>query len=244
MKRMIVSVGTSFFHSASWENAGPLADILGYSEWLNDYYLDRPLRRLSMVTGDRGEFTGASISDELRKRLSIENASEYTQYIAQDDAHPMRYSAELSTILRLYDQRRQMDPRLELGSYLANEYDSIVFLCGCSEKDPSNIAAHHVCAQLRKFAESVSDRVRVSAEIEGETLKEKARSFDDRLETLTKQRPNCDLILSGGYKIYSIQATLFLHEHPECRIIYLHEEDDDPRLGGFDARGYKAGDDL
>ncbi|MBI2841709.1 MAG: hypothetical protein HYX75_25625 [Acidobacteria bacterium] len=243
-RRMIVTVGASLFHSASWKNEGPFQDIQGYGKWFDGDRLDHPSKRLSIVDGDRGELTGAFVREQLRRLLSASSASQLSQFVAQDLDRPLRYSAEISTILKLHAHHRNSHNEAGFGSFLHSAYERVIFVCAAAATDDSYIAAQHLSAQLAQVASLGAGLVRVSSEIEGETLEQRTECFGNYLGTLARTNGACDLVVSGGYKIYGIQAALILPQQNDWRLIYLHEDDEDPQLVGFTSRGYLPGEDL
>jgi len=220
---MVITVGTSLYQSASWQTQSvPLAKNLGYSRWVHDY-LDNPRRRASMVEGDCGSETGIRIELELQALLKVENATEWARYVERDMRHPLRYSAELATMIKLYDLEGQH--YRDLSGFLSEIYSVIHLVTDEDTMDHGHIAAHHLLEQIKIFVPEVSDLPKIEPKIAGQHLDNKMVSLSSVLALLPVDS-EVDLLLSGAYKIYSMVASMWLTQREKWRAIYLHQERD------------------
>src|SRR5258708_2708508 len=109
-RAMLVTVGTSLLHSASWEpDPALLIEIPPYAGWMAREFLVSPDLR-------RSDVRSAFIRAKLEKRLTAGNTWTWTERLPRDlrDGAPapgtlMRYSAELSTILKLAEESDATD---------------------------------------------------------------------------------------------------------------------------------------
>jgi hypothetical protein len=218
-KTMIVTIGTSLYHSASWrDNDTPLAGIKGYSRWVEDY-LNQPGKRPTMVAGDCGSETGDSIMASIENELKRDNAKEWSNYFAVDDKNPLRYSAEITTIIKLYEIER--GSASDLSSFLGNKYKRVILLTDENESDKGHIAAYHIKEYLMRLAPSLQSLFVIDPRISGSNLSEKVASLRTYLEQFDKKK-DVDLVLSGGFKIYAMMSALLI-QGSEWRIVYIHE---------------------
>src|SRR6185295_9660992 len=118
-KEMFITVGTSLYFSASWENEGPAAAIEGYAEWLKGDKKTRPEERRKSRKG--------MIEEELRASLTAqpENVEKWTAILPEkllsgehDPTENLRFSAELSSLFMLADSEK-VNVRDLLSSYEA-----------------------------------------------------------------------------------------------------------------------------
>lgn len=247
MKRaMVLTVGTSLYHSATWNHAGPLEKIEGYGSWLGDRYLGDPNARHQdgIVGGRLGEGLDATRStteisawaDVLPEELVEEGSIE----------EPMRYSAELATLIKL-------EPETSLRQLLRS-FEAIYLPCDpvttavVPEARRSYVAARHLKAYLDRIAGDGSRRVHlweIAHLAETKPLKLLPALKD--LRRWTKDlRDGCDrldLVVTGGYKVYGYVLTALVTEDegPEhgARLRYLYEGSNE--LVTLDARHIRMG---
>lgn len=232
-KGMFITMGTSLFHSATWEpGAGALAGLQKYEEWTSPDLLKSPEKRLSSASA-------TEVRNSLKILLKAENAEEWWGYAARDLAHGdpnpntlMRFSAELTTVLKLAQEEPAKSDKL---SDFLSSYDEILLAFDPDNKDQGpnlpKIASYHLYSYLSHLGKS---RIVLQA-IPGLSDPSPATLLDDPNRGLRKlarivaeagaRNEQMDFILSGGYKIYGI----FLHpllreERRNFRLIYLHEE--------------------
>ena len=233
-RAMFLTVGTSLFHSASWE---PVEDLKiavpGYEAWTREDLLLSPERRKSAKDA---EHTLAG----LKSRLLEHNASTWAARLPADlrSGRPdrgtaMRYSAELATVLKLAEHEPQGGGAL--GDFLRS-YDAVRLVSDSTFYPDrgrlSNVAAHHLAAYLAALAPgwtgarpedvpglSSADPRELRPDDEGSGLPLLAK----KLRTAADRHQSIDLVVSGGYKIYGIFLAPLLAS-ARFRIIYLHEE--------------------
>lgn len=228
-RRLLFTVGTSLFESASWRVEGPFAKICGYRDWAEEKeFRDNPSKRRSMISKNRWLGTGEFVARDLRALLDEAfrdgSKEDLLEFFAADDIyHPRRFSAEVSTLLMLRDETGTVEQK-GLAGFIDDNYSQIQLIAPDDESDPSHVAAHHLRGQIARMTQF--EDVRVSCQIMGKTLERKFRTLDDYLFKLRVEndpRP-IDFIVSGGYKVYAVAAGAALYERPLWRTYYTHEE--------------------
>jgi hypothetical protein len=224
---MYVTLGTSLFSSATWE---PTPELLGrvprYREWI-DSDLKPDARLMSPFSRD--------VRDGMRTHLRGNNAETWGAWLPEDlrDGKPLpatllRYSAELTTILRLAETR---PAGTSLADFL-NGYAEIRFVHDDrSSAEGTNypyIAAVHLAHYLNVIAGS---RRAMPVPISGlsstdpdEVLAGMER-FGNEIKQAMERFRWFDFIASGGYKLYgTFLADLRYQSNISARLVYLHEE--------------------
>jgi hypothetical protein len=241
-KLMFVTVGTSLFHSATWE-ATPevLSCAPGYGDWLTKDAVGSPEAR---QRGERAARTRAG----LMEHLAVENVSEWAERLALDLlADPprgpaMRYSAELATLLKMHEEGEESPSfRDFLRGY---ERINLVFERdhdAGGQPNASRVAGEHLVGYLNRLA---GFEVAVGLPIRGLSSTDPARLIgggggfgDGALQRLAEElekvrRPGValvDLVISGGYKLYGVALARLAEEskrEPIFRLVYVHEMGD------------------
>ena len=230
---MFVTMGTSLFHSATWE-ATPdlLEEIPAYRSWMKEDLLRSPDDRKSSPEG-------AQVRSRLQALLRLDNGKDWATRLPADllagrpdPATVMRFSAEMSTVLKLAER----EPRGEstLGTFL-RDYDRILLICEATlpEKGRAStyVAAAHLAAYLNRVSgderASVSPISVISSSEPDELLAESRdmglRALAERLASAAKKYRQLDLVISGGYKIYGIFLSPLLRSR-QNRVLYIHED--------------------
>lgn len=226
-KLMILTVGTSLFHSASWdENNVNFLNELGSSA--DDYkrvWVDRgPNKNGPLYSPDDRKSKCPELVRTLKGKLESNNASVWKDYVADytPSTPEMRYSAELATMLSYFKQE-YLDWHKELENY------EITLVCDSNENNESNIAACHLKYQLLKLLSVTDERVRVEniryfSNTEPRYLAEGLRLYQqftkDQLDSGKYKK--LDIVVSGGFKIYGLISYGFLFSD-RVKIIYQHE---------------------
>lgn len=226
-RRMIVTVGTSLFTSATWNTQGsPLETktyiLRAYEIWLRDH-LEDPQGRVWMVSDAPERLSGQSVRYELETQLNRTNAAQWGTWIARDLDHPLRYSAELATIVRLFGTERLAGENF--GRFLGNRYREIVLVTIDDRSDLGHIAACHLVEYLKALAEDPGLPIRLEATLRGPRLFDRVTSLDRYLNEQDKV-PACDLVVSGGYKVLSTIAGRYAARRG-WQLIYVHEDGKD-----------------
>lgn len=250
MRRMMfITVGTSLFQSASWEEAAvPASEVPYYAEWLEPGEPGRPGPRESPEARLDSPHA-ARIRAALREGLTARNAGEWASRLppglaAADPAEPMRYSAELATLLHLCEAEG-----LSLSDLLAT-YGRIHVVFDGDPADLSAAAGAHLVAYLNRVAGAelaqslpVSglsspdpQRLLGSAHEKG-ALKRLVEQLMGEVREAGGELERVDLVVSGGYKIYGVvlarladlgegqRRRLGLHaQRPAFRLAYIHEK--------------------
>ncbi len=238
-KVMFVTVGTSLFHSATW---GPGPEVLqlapGYGEWLKPPALGSPEERR------RADRTRAG----LLQHLAVDNVEEWAGRLAAEllagppPATPMRYSAEMATLVKMHQESGEGDEPISFGDFLCG-YESIHLLFE-RDHDPdgrpndSRVAGEHLVGYLNRAA---GRAVASGLPISGLSSTDPARLIGGggafrkgALERLAEEleavrRPGVelvDLVISGGYKLYGVALAHLAEESdrkPRFRLVYVHE---------------------
>jgi len=223
MPHLLIVAGTSIFTSASWKNEGPFKKIPGYGKWLETPYRDEPSRRAGMHDDPEvpraGCMTGEAIREEIQELLR-DSSSEAKECFATEKTHPMRYSAEVATLLTLstiqYCETKK-DP--------SETYESISVLCSVDENDLSYIAAHMIAEHLRRLFPGTNSRIIVDAKITRGRIQDRVKSFSEYLNTFAEGM-SVHIVVSGGFKVYATVAGHFL-DREGWEVIYMHEKQDE-----------------
>lgn len=208
--RLVVTVGTSLFSSASWRAEGRMALVRGYREWTEEPLLENPGRRRT-----EGWRTVIEIEDQLRAA-----PTELADRFVWDPQVPKRYPGELTTILRLHERDAQSPETV--AEFLRRSYERVELVCPSAKRDPARIAAEHLAVVLEKVLEHPS--VVLADVLTSSHLADKMEQFARYLESLPDE--GIDLLITGGYKSFALQAGLRASGRPPgvWRLLYLHEE--------------------
>lgn len=228
---MIITVGTSLFHSASWDerNTGFLDRLGSQADNYKDNWANARIKGDigNLYKPDDRKIECPELVLKFKELLTADNAKEYAQYAADyQEGDEMRYSAELATILAY---ARQMNPG-NWKQYLS-DYE-IVFVIDEDENNPSHIAAVHNAACLAKIAglddkKISAQKISYLSSIEPDKLKSALLDFqkyihdEKEANQKTKKYQTIDLIVSGGYKIYGFVS--FREISADTQLIYMHE---------------------
>ena len=215
---LVVTVGTSLFSSASWLWEGDLKTVPGYRGWIGDQLEDPAGRRRD------GAKTIEKLENFLGKGTEVSE-----KCFASDFDHPLRYSGELTTLLRCYTSplRRQGGRQGEsFSEYLQRRYGEIQLLAATKASNLSNIAARHLQVILRD--KIGHPNVSMPQALRHPDLYDLVGCLRDHLEALFQTSAEVDLLVTGGYKAYSLLAGKFVATQPDSyqwRALYLHEEE-------------------
>lgn len=210
-RRLVITVGTSVFSSASWRAEGRLA-VGGskYRDWMEPQYLDSPgLRRT------RGWETAQWIEERL-----LEDAHVFDDLFVWEPDRPRRYAAELNTLLRLFE--REPGDAATVAEFTRRSFEAIELICPSSRRDPARAAAEHLKHVFSQVLEHPCCRLRPV--LRGEYLRDKVEQFATYLRELPAGP--VDLLVTGGYKAFALLGGLMALGHPggEWRLLYLHED--------------------
>jgi hypothetical protein len=229
-----LTTGTSLFHSATWDFEGGLRlEIPEYEVWTRPPLLRSPEARKSAREADL-------ILAKLKEHLRLDNTASWSLRLASDlrwgtpdPGTVMRYSAELSTLLKVAEHEPQGDGTL--GDFLRS-YAAVAFVCDPrfypGRGQASHVAASHLAAYLNALAPEWG-RARVE-EVPGlsSSKPEELRPADDtsglpnlvrKLRQAAERHDSIDLVISGGYKVYGAVLAPLLGS-ARFRMIYIHEE--------------------
>lgn len=231
-KEMFITVGTSLYYSATWENLPPAAGIPGYDEWTKCPRRTKPEERRRWGRGrTESEIVERLTADprEVEKWTAILPETLREGKHAPEDN--LRFSAELSSLLMLADSEkvpvRDLLCRYEAIHVAVDPVDQ--------ERGSSYVAGTHLVSYLKTIAgtEGCPDIAlfpvenlasRVPEDLLGPSgglrrfLAEVARHIE------TSHAAQLDFLASGGYKIYAVFLSQLVANHPNARLLYLQEE--------------------
>lgn len=209
-RRLVVTVGTSLFSSASWKAEGPLALIAGYRAWTEEPLLANPGRRRT-----EGWKTAGQIEEQLKAR-----PEGFAEAFVWDPEEPKRYPGELTTVLRLY--RKEARAPETVAEFLRRSYARVELVCPTGRGDPARVAAENLEVVLGSVLRHPG--VSLAEVLTSPHLADKVKHFATYLHSLPDD--GIDLLITGGYKAFALQAGLSASGRPPgaWRLLYLHEE--------------------
>ncbi len=213
-RRLIITVGTSLFHSASWRCEGDFSAITDYRRWCEPAQLSSPSARRAW--SDMA--TGAAISNQIQELLTAGPEDPEVVGLFDSGFHLQgQYSAEISTLLAM---RLKLDRHVALAGFLQT-YSSIVLLHG-GNRNPAEAAARHLAAVLREHAGVTTSQCQT---LEGMTIQQELQSLVNYMENL--DRSPADLVATGGYKAFAVAlAHIYWQRSGDgWRLFYLHDSD-------------------
>ncbi len=228
-KLMVVTVGTSLFHSASWNKDNEdFKKVLG-SYWENyAKHWAADDERKGLFTPEYRRKNDYGLEALFEKELTFDNANTWVDRLAPYEkytpkTHKMRYSAEIATILGFGEKQTEKPWKDFLNDYV------IKFLHDVDHKAGSTYhLAQHLSVYLQKLINGSPKKItaqpipNLSSEDPthlAEGLKEYYMYLDQALASAFEI---VDIVISGGYKIYGFISALLMG-NPKCRIIYQHE---------------------
>jgi hypothetical protein len=234
-KVMFITVGTSLFESVTWEPRDQLPQSVPYyeSHWLRDP------KKLRSPEARCGGARDRKVRSGLEAALDGTNGTEWAKHLPEDllrgEPNPttfLRYSAELTTVLKLYEAEGEGN----LGEWLRT-YDRVQLMVDrVSSEAGTNlplIAASQLAAYLNAITGEQTARlwpVNGISSIRAEELKAGLQELIRGLGAFLQEHKSdrIDFVISGGYKVYGIfLAPLALLKNRDIRVIYIHETGDD-----------------
>jgi hypothetical protein len=234
-KVMFVTVGTSLFHSATWEWSESMRqDVHLYEKWTEDHgeatdLLRSPEGRKASKNADR-------IIADLKFRLTEDNAASWAHRLPADlrNGNPdrgtvMRYSAELATILKLSEQDEEGDG--SLGAFLRS-YQTIELACDPSRyagRSLSFVAASHLREYLNLVAGEPRARVCKISGLSSPHIEDLwaddggLAKLGEKVGDILDRASFLDVIVSGGFRIYGLYLAPLMTQK-WARLAYIHEE--------------------
>lgn len=209
-RRLVFTVGTSLFSSASWRAEGRLALLPGYRAWTEEGFRDDPALRRT-----QGWRTVEAVKQEI-----VRAPDAFPELFAWEPEVPLRYPGELTTLLRLY--QKEAEGGESVADFLRRRYAAIELVCPSGASDLAHVAAEQLARVVGEVVEHPA--VVVQGVLASQHLADRARQFAAYLEQLPEH--GVDLVLTGGYKGYALQAGLMAAARPpgSWRLIYLHED--------------------
>lgn len=208
---LVVTVGTSLFSSASWRCEGDFAKVKGYSEWTK-HVLNDPHRR-------RTEYPDTE--ERIRKLLTAGTQATARRFELDVD-HPLRYSGELTTLIRMYQRPGAWT---DVPAFLRHRYARIELLAPTNEANESRVAARHLEVIL---AEKLGHpNTTLPNALRSPHLLDLVPQLRHHLAALAASGEEVDLLVTGGYKAFALLAGKFVATQPENRswqAFYVHED--------------------
>lgn len=211
-RTLVVTVGTSLFSSASWNCEGKLASAKGYCGWIEDH-LDNPDKRRR-----EGFRTAEAIEELLREGTEVT-----VKHFATDFDRPLRYAGEITTLLR-YSQS-EGEGSEGFAEFLRRRYEEIHLLAASDVTNDSNVAARHLQVILR---DKLGHPKVTMPGLRSPYLREMLPQFQRHLANLANRGVEADLLITGGYKAFSLLAGKFVATQPsdrQWRALYIYEAD-------------------
>lgn len=236
-KLMIITVGTSIFHSACWNKDHPdfikeLGDI--WQEYCESFANPG-------VSGDPGGLfdpekrrkEGKNLENFFKDRLKGNSAGCWPEWVATfdpPDSPAHRYSAEIATILCFAEN--EADKVDSTWQKVLEPYD-FYFVHDSDTASLSGIAGLHNRTYLEKLLNTESGRMK-SVEISGfsehknprlliKALKEFRLFLSQAKASVQPLYDTIDIVISGGFKVYGVVGYGFLLNH-NFRTLYMHDE--------------------
>lgn len=209
----MVTVGTSLFSSASWRCAGKLAKVKGYRLWTEEL-LDAPAQR-------RTEH--ADTASRIEKLLG-EGEETTAEHFELSVDHPLRYSGELTTLIRAW--QRWAEGEEDFAAFLRRRYARVELLASSNESSPSRVCARHLQVVLRD--KLGHPRTALPQRLRSPHLEELVEQLGGYLAELSERETAVDLLVTGGYKAFSLLAGRFVARPTTGRswqALYVHEDD-------------------
>ena len=231
-KLMIVTVGTSLFHSACWDETNPdLAKKFDEYESYEQMCGDKNM----LNSPDDRKINFPNLTDFFKTKLKFNDAADWAKLVkVYSEIDPlMRYSAEILTIINFVKQQdnEEQKPWREI----LKEYE-IVFLHDHHEDNLSFIAAYHNSEYLKTIAglPELDSKPFPVKDLSSKNPSDLIKAIPKLHEFIDLQLTEADelgnyiydevvMIISGGYKIYGLVGWGFL-THPRFSIAYQHEE--------------------
>ena len=235
---MVVTVGTSLFQSASWDQIDKIfpESAKTYRNYYQKYWISDE-NNGGLDSPDYRRKNDFGLEEYFQNELKSENAETWSNWIAsyQTIITPkMRYSAELATLLNYAD----ILAKWENCSWVEalNKYD-IYFIHDFEPESHSCIAAKHNCVYARKILVENGFKFKPKQVIMTYPLKKFSgneplslthglKAFQQWLLDAQFNMPpfeQIDVVISGGYKAYSLVGHGFLLD-PRFRVVYQHEK--------------------
>lgn len=234
-KLMIITVGTSIFHSACWDKEHPdFKKELG-DDWQEycDKFANPGVGKnpggLSHPEKRRRE--GKKLEDFFKEHLNGSSADRWPEWVAPFDlpnSPALRYSAEIATILRFAEN--EAERCCTKWQKILEPYD-FYFVHDSDTTSPSGIAGLHNRVYLKELLHIDINQLKPKTIADFSSKKSRNlmkalaeyRNFLNEKRVLLNIYDAIDVIISGGYKIYGLIAYGFLSS-PKLRVIYMHEE--------------------
>jgi len=236
-KLMIITVGTSIFHSACWNKDHP--DFKKELGTLWEEYCDKFAN--PGVSGDPGGLSdpekrrreGKNLESFFKCHLKGSSAGKWPEWVAPFDPYmspALRYSAEITTILRFAE--KEADKVGSTWQKSLEPYD-FYFVHDSNTGSFSGIAGLHNRTYLEKLLNTKPGRIKPKA-ISGFAEHQNPRALINALRefrSFLNKADSCveplydtiDLVISGGFKVYGIVGHSFLSSR-KFRILYMHDE--------------------
>lgn len=235
-KIMLVTVGTSLFHSASWNFDDTFIkekNIVEYTNWLDEG--NRENDPGPLISPEKRQESNGQFKKHFKTKLisGLDEVDKWTNYFVKDIhiEDILRYSAELSTIFEL-----GLNSKDGLVNFL-KEYKIDLIADPNPEGSKPNeqyVAAKHIEAYLNNLDAGLNVNTvnvpGISSKEPDDIIGKKGISginlltsiIDEYLKTASELK----IIASGGYKSYGFLFGQFLQLRANLFIVYRHEQGD------------------
>ncbi len=229
-----VTVGNSLFHSATWEGEEfeKFAKKEGFWEEYQNFLKKSdpgdPREDGPLFVPEKRKQKGQVVEQKLKEFILEDTAPCWTKYIAEykpgDSKYDKRYSAEITTLLTLARMKR-----IPPGELLADK--EVYLVCDDSTQKGStrHVAAHlqHIICKLGENSTELKIEIKKIPGFSSHdptNLHKALEKFNEEIEnTLRRSKVNnIYLIVTGGFKVYSMIAARKIEKYVEA--IYMHEE--------------------
>jgi len=228
---IIITVGTSLFHSATWQwqDKPKFMDNAEWASYQNDFLSSGGTGGLWFP--EKRKMRGELVDLCLRANLKAKDAAAWepavADYLGGDPTKSRRrYSAEITSLLAFAEKFNE-------GVGWQNFLKGADIFFACDETSPTTDCAEHLRYISRKLSGGDLHKIHhkplpgFSAQEPDELLRGLDK-FDELVWQLidsSKKYDEIQIIVSGGYKVYAIQA---LNHLPTGRlkVHYMHEEAD------------------
>lgn len=220
-KILVITAGTSLVSSATWRADSSFNTIDGYAEWCADGspFLTEPRTRAERPTPSGAQPRSIRDAIENLLRANARNPAPLAAQVENPDVGPpARFSAELTTILRLNQQEGK---GASLENFLRNTYSHVVLVSSADANDLAALAAIHQQAILGRWSKLDVDLMQ---QLPSAGIFEQTTKLCELLLDFSDERW-IDVIISGGYKAYAATLGRLLPLRLRWTLLYVHEEE-------------------
>ncbi|MBW1698629.1 MAG: hypothetical protein JRH18_11575 [Deltaproteobacteria bacterium] len=226
---IIVTVGTSLFHSATWEWKGK-PEFMDEAEWKNYQYFLTPGEGGGLNFPKNRQMRAECVEKCFRNNLRTDNAEAWSSaafdYSGGDPKYRRRFSAEITSLLAFAEKFQ------EGAGWKAFLRAADIFFA-CNESGDTYECAEHLRYIYRKLIDGDLGKIHRKplvgfSSTEPEEILNGLNEFDKLVWELIDSDEKyawIHIIVSGGYKVYAIKALNHLPSR-RLKVHYMHEDAD------------------